>query len=69
MTNQLIPGDTILIIRCKHCGFISEVATTASETPLVAGAPVQELRHKCWKGGEDRRVRESDILRASVFDE
>ncbi len=69
MADQLKPGDSILITRCKHCGFVSEVAALASETPYVPETPVQGLWHKCWKCGEDQRVQESDILRASVLGE
>ena len=69
MADQLNPGDTVLIIRCKHCGFVSEVSAIASETPRVVGVPVEEVRHKCWKCGEDQLIQGSDILRASVVDE
>ncbi len=69
MTDRIGPGDSFLVIQCKHCRHISEVTLPLADAPLVPGQPAQELRHICPKCRESQRVQQSDILRAVVSDE
>ena len=59
-TDRIRPGDSILIIQCKHCRHVSEVILPTADSPLVPGQPAQVLRHTCLNGDRGHGLRREE---------